>query len=154
MLKALVIFFGLLALCNAASSGYASNVTTVCQSQDELWGSEDLRKFYFCLDNEVIADECDPGTYFVNNATICGCLPSSMMKPSCVNLDATVPDCTGNSKLQPHAASDVASFYLCTNDGPLQLSCPDGKAFVDQDGYLGCFEWTQWRQLRDCVDGE
>jgi len=67
-----VIFFGLLALCNAASLGPrdTSNATVVCQSEDELWGGEDIRKFYFCLDGAVITDECDPGYYFVNNATI------------------------------------------------------------------------------------
>jgi len=64
-----VIFFGLLALCNAASLGPrdTSNATVVCQSEDELWGGEDIRKFYFCLDGAVITDECDPGYYFVNN---------------------------------------------------------------------------------------
>nr|AAL48729.1 RE16426p [Drosophila melanogaster] len=132
MLKALIIFFGILALGYAASVGTASDASEVCQSQDELWGGEDIRKFYFCLDGKVIADECDSGYYFVNNATISGCLPSDLMKPSCVNLDTKVPDCTGTSKLQPQAADDVASFYLCTSEGATLLSCPDGKAFVSR----------------------
>ncbi|XP_017079644.1 uncharacterized protein LOC108113562 [Drosophila eugracilis] len=153
MLKALLIFFGLLALTSAASVGTASNVTEVCQSEDELWGGEDIRKFYFCLNDKVIADECDSGYYFVNNATICGCLPAAQMNPSCVNLDAAKPDCTGISKTQPQPSADVASFYLCANDTATELACPDGKAFVNQDGYLGCFVWTQWRSLRNCTDG-
>uniref|UniRef100_A0A6P4EQZ9 Uncharacterized protein LOC108043301 n=2 Tax=Drosophila rhopaloa TaxID=1041015 RepID=A0A6P4EQZ9_DRORH len=152
MLKALVIFFGLLALSHAASVGTASNATEVCQSEDELWGGEDIRKFYFCLDGKVITDECDSGSYFVNNATVCGCLTSDLMKPSCVNMDIKVPDCTGASKMQPQACDDVASFYLCTSEGAKELPCPDGKAFVDQDGYLGCFDWSEWRSLRNCVD--
>lgn len=149
---ALIIFFGILTLGYAASVGTASDASEVCQSQDELWGGEDIRKFYFCLDGKVIADECDSGYYFVNNATISGCLPSDLMKPSCVNLDTKVPDCTGTSKLQPQAADDVASFYLCTSEGATLLPCPDGKAFVSQDGYLGCFAWSEWRSLRNCVD--
>ncbi|KAI8046739.1 uncharacterized protein LOC128256941 [Drosophila gunungcola] len=153
MLKALVIFFGLLALSHAASVGTASNATEVCQSEDEMWGGEDIRKFYFCLDGKVITDECDDGYYYVNNATISGCLPSEMMQASCVNLDIKVPDCSEASKMRPQACDDVASFYLCTSEGAKKLPCPEGKAFIDQDGYLGCFKWSVWRSLRNCTDG-
>ncbi|KAH8381822.1 hypothetical protein KR009_000447 [Drosophila setifemur] len=149
--KAFLICVGLLALIYAASLGDAADpATEVCQSEDELWGGEDIHRFYFCLDGQVMSDECDPGTYFVDNSTVSGCVPSDMMNPTCVNLDVKVPDCTGANKMQPQAADEVTNFYLCTSEGPKELSCEDGHAFVDSDGYLGCFNWTQWRNLRNC----
>ncbi|EDW45148.1 GM10166 [Drosophila sechellia] len=125
MLKAVIIFFGILALGYAASVGTASEV---CQSEDELWGGEDIRKFYFCLDGKVITDECDSGYYFVNNATFTGCLPADLMKPSCVNLNTKVLDCTRDpARCTPGSPDDVASFYLCTAEGATMLPVSDGK---------------------------
>ncbi|KAH8283930.1 hypothetical protein KR054_005430, partial [Drosophila jambulina] len=152
-LTALMIFFGLLALAIAASLGpLGSDVTTVCQSEDELWGDEDIRNFYFCVDGEVIADHCEEGYYFVNNATVSGCLPEDLMNPSCVNSVAKVPACTDGTQFQPQPASNLTNFYVCTNEGVKELPCASGKAFVDAGGYLGCFPWTQWRSLRNCSD--
>ncbi|KAH8375941.1 hypothetical protein KR200_010312, partial [Drosophila serrata] len=149
----LMIFFGLLALVFAASLGTTgSDVTTVCQSEDELWGSEDIRKFYFCLDGDVIADQCDEGYYFVNNATVSGCLREDLMNPSCVNSVAKVPTCTDGTQYQPQRAANLTNFYVCTSEGVLELPCAENKAFVDVGGYLGCFPWSQWRSLRNCTE--
>lgn len=148
-----MIFFGILALAIAASLGtIASDATTVCQSEDELWGGEDIRKFYFCLDGVVIEDECEEGHYFVNNATVSGCLPADLMNPSCVNKVTKEPACTDGTQFQPQPCSNLTNFYLCTSEGVQELPCARGKAFVDAGGYLGCLSWTQWRSLRNCTD--
>ncbi|KAH8294877.1 hypothetical protein KR018_003803, partial [Drosophila ironensis] len=155
MISALLIFIGLLALvlANAASLGGSEDPTTLeCQSEDELWGSPDLRKYYFCYEGKTVEVPCDDGAYFVKNETVYGCVQADLMNPACVNLNAKEPDCTGVSKKQPQACDDLSKFYLCTDDGVATLSCDEGKAFVDQDGYLGCFAWSQWRQLRNCPE--
>ncbi|XP_022212613.2 uncharacterized protein LOC111067671 [Drosophila obscura] len=148
MQKTLLIFLGVLAVCWSASVVEQQ----ACQSQDELWGGEDIRKFYFCINDQVIEDECDTGYYFVNNATYSGCLPAKLLNPQCVNLDAVEPDCKGLSAEQPQPCDTLTNFYLCTADGVTKMSCADNKAFVNQDGYLGCFPWAEWRLLRNCTD--
>ncbi|KRF99859.1 uncharacterized protein Dwil_GK13748 [Drosophila willistoni] len=117
-----------------------------------MWGDEDIRYFYFCEDNEVLEDECDKGYYYVNNATVSGCIPGADMNPNCVNLDATAPECEGENLKQPQVCETLTNFYLCPKEGAsaTELTCTEDKAFANQDGYLGCFTWAEWRKVRDC----
>ncbi|XP_053952128.1 uncharacterized protein LOC128859283 [Anastrepha ludens] len=127
--------------------------TTDCLYEDELWGTEDGTKFYYCLpdNSSAIIQSCPANTFFVRNETVTGCIPLSLMSSNCV-YNATVGSCTGENLKQPQPNLAPNKFYLCTSEGatPLALSCADGKAFVKQDGYLGCFDWSVWRQLRQC----
>ncbi|XP_037954543.1 uncharacterized protein LOC119685514 [Teleopsis dalmanni] len=154
MIKDTVIVAGLLALC-AAAVIYVDAQAQVegCLYENELWGSEDGTKFYFCLPgtNTAIEQSCAPNTFFVKNDTVSGCIPATSMDPNCVNLEP-VGSCVGDNLNQPQPSSDPTKYYLCTSENatPLQLQCPDNKAFVKQDGYLGCFEWSTWRDIRDC----
>ncbi|XP_034661288.1 uncharacterized protein LOC117896867 [Drosophila subobscura] len=152
MQKTLLIFLGILAVGWTASLGATGDDPVVCKYEDELWGGEDIRKFYFCIDGQVIEDWCDKDCYFVNNATFSGCLQANLLNPQCVNLDAAEPDCKGLSAWQPQPSASPNNFYLCTSEGAKELSCEQDKAFVNQDGYLGCFTWTTWRMLRNCTD--
>ncbi|XP_067630595.1 uncharacterized protein [Eurosta solidaginis] len=134
-------------------NGSSAANTTICKYQDQLWGSEDGTRFYFCLtiNNTAIEQKCPEETFFVRNATLTGCVPNDMMNPNCVN-NVVVGDCTGLNLQQPQPSTDPDKFYLCPSEGatPLLLSCAAGKGFIKQDGYLGCFNWTQWRVLRQC----
>ncbi|CAD6994207.1 uncharacterized protein LOC101460500 [Ceratitis capitata] len=126
---------------------------SVCKYEDELWGADDGLKFYFC-DSETktpVLQDCPDSTFFVRNETLTGCIPFSLMDPNCVYTVA-VGSCTGNNLKQPQPSSDPSKFYLCTAEGatPLLLPCTSGKAFVKQNGYLGCFDWADWRKLRNC----
>ncbi|EDW27990.1 GL27267 [Drosophila persimilis] len=150
---ALLIFLGLLGVCWSASLVGTTGDQEACLYEDEIWGGEDIRKFYFCISGEVYEDTCDTDYYFVRNATYSGCLPAALMNPQCVNLDAVEPDCEGISAEQPQPTDLLNQYYLCTDDGVKQLSCGEDKAFINQDGYLGCFPWTQWRTLRNCSEG-
>ncbi|XP_014098371.3 uncharacterized protein [Bactrocera oleae] len=124
-----------------------------CLYQDELWGTVDGTKFYFCDKdtNTSIIQDCPDETFFVRNETLTGCIPVALMDPNCI-YNIEVGNCTGINVQQPQASSDPTKFYLCTSEGatPLLLPCADGKAFVKQNGYLGCFDWTEWRALRNC----
>ncbi|XP_011195451.2 uncharacterized protein LOC105220700 [Zeugodacus cucurbitae] len=124
-----------------------------CKYQDELWGAEDGTTFYFCEKdtNSAVLQTCPEETFFVRNATLTGCIPNALMDPNCVSTIEVGP-CSGINLKQPQSSSEPTKFYLCTSEGatPLLLDCPEGKAFVKQDGYLGCFDWTEWRAIRNC----
>lgn len=121
-----------------------------------MWGSQDGTKFYFCLPGTDMAIEqnCPVNTFFVKNATVCGCLPLDRVDSNCIYLDSTEPVCTGNALRQPQASSDPTKYYFCPGEGatPITMSCAEGKAFVEQDGYLGCLDWSLWRDVRDCPE--
>lgn len=132
------------------------NLIEGCLSETELWGSADGTKFYFCLGGDVALEQsCDSGTFFVKNATVSGCVPIDLVSDNCI-YHTEPPSCTGESVTQPQPHQDPTKFYLCPATGaePLVLTCLDNKAFVNQDGYLGCFEWSQWRGIRGCPDNE
>ncbi|EDW16581.2 uncharacterized protein Dmoj_GI10606 [Drosophila mojavensis] len=142
---------------SCAASLYLDEVSTTtvpatCLFEDEMWGDEDIRKFYFCFDNVPILSECEEGYYFVKNATDSGCLPAKLMNPACVNLDVTVGPCTGNNLLQPQVSEVLTNFWLCREEGaaPVELTCPEDQVFIKQDGYLGCFDWQTYRSVRGC----
>ncbi|KAH8326062.1 hypothetical protein KR067_000507, partial [Drosophila pandora] len=146
-----LIFAGLLVLAYVAQAIADDSDTSKCQSENELWGGEDIRKYYFCLNGAVISNTCQGGTYFVNNGTVSGCIDAASITPSCVNLDVSEPDCTGSNAYYPQPCDDPAQYYLCTNDGPKQMTCLNDDAFVSHEGYLGCTTWSQWRKLRNCT---
>ncbi|XP_017092716.2 uncharacterized protein [Drosophila bipectinata] len=152
MQKGYLIFAGLLVLAYAAMTiADDESLTSVCQSEDELWGGPDIRKYYFCLNGAVISNDCDPGTYFVNNATVSGCLAGNLINSSCVNSDVSEPDCTGSNAYYPQPCEDPSQYYLCTDDGPKQLTCWNSGAFVNHEGYLGCTTWSEWRKISNCT---
>ncbi|XP_061396473.1 uncharacterized protein LOC133332108 [Musca vetustissima] len=158
MIKVTLLLGSLLVLTAAAAVVKINerNVVQGCKSENELWGSDDGTKFYFCLgDNMALEQDCDPGTFFVKNATVSGCVPVDLVDDKCI-YHTEPPSCIGESVTQPQPHEDPTKFYLCPASGaePLVLSCTDNKAFVSQDGYLGCFDWTQWRQIRGCVNDE
>ncbi|XP_036325343.1 uncharacterized protein LOC118738513 [Rhagoletis pomonella] len=154
---AFAILMCLLALTTAAIvplDDSDADESVACKYTDEVWGAEDGTKFYFCLpdNNTAILQSCPDNTFFVRNATVTGCIPNSLMDPNCVT-DVEVGACSGEDLKQPQpCSSNPNKFYLCTSEGaePVLLNCPDGKAFVKQDGYLGCFDWSRWRELRQC----
>lgn len=144
-------------LCSAAVINVKDergNLVKGCKSESELWGSADGTKFYFCIgDDMAIEQSCDPGTFFVKNATVSGCVPLDEVDDNCV-YHVEAPVCEGEALKRPRPHEDPTLFYLCTAEGaePAVLSCFDEQAFVDQNGYLGCFDWSIWRKIRECED--
>ncbi|XP_030371645.1 uncharacterized protein LOC115625631 [Scaptodrosophila lebanonensis] len=124
-----------------------------CLSENEAWADPDINQFNFCYNGEKQSLSCDKNTYFVNNGTVAGCIPADEMSPNCVNEDITVGPCEGANLYQPQPSKTIGNFWLCVEEGadPIELSCESGKAFVEKDGYMGCFEWDEWRTIRDCV---
>ncbi|XP_023290974.2 uncharacterized protein LOC111674563 [Lucilia cuprina] len=154
MIKVTLLLGAILVLCTAAviKTAEERNLVEGCESEDELWGSEDGTKFYFCIgDNMAIEQSCEPDTFFVKNATVSGCVPLDEVADSCVYHVEPEP-CEGINLLQPQPHTDPTMFYLCTESGadPVALPCPDNNAFAKQDGYLGCFDWAMWRKIRGC----
>lgn len=142
-------------LCSAAVIQTSdSGVIEGCESETQLWGSPDGTKFRFCIGDDIALElPCDPNTFFVKNATVCGCIPLDQVADDCV-YHVSAPTCEGQNLKQPQPHQDPTKYWLCPSSGakPVELSCPANKAFVNQNGYLGCFEWTQWRSIRGCVD--
>ncbi|XP_030573348.1 uncharacterized protein LOC115771674 [Drosophila novamexicana] len=158
-----LIFLGLLALSSATnlyteaeeSTSDPTDTTTapeVCLYERQPWATVNPSQYYICVDNKPKITNCNEGYYFVKNATLSGCIPAKKMDPNCVNLDVTVGPCTGINLKQPQASQVLTNFWLCTeeNAAPVELTCLDDKAFVKQEGYLGCFDWALWRALRGC----
>lgn len=133
-------------------SAGASEVPEVCLYQSQTWGVPNVGKFNFCVDGKPKLTECNENSYYVRNETLNGCVPAAKMDPNCVNLDVNVGDCTGINLKQPQPSDTLTNFYLCTaeNQDPVELTCLDDKAFLKEKGYLGCFDWTFWRELREC----
>lgn len=128
------------------------NIKEGCLSETELWGSPDGKKFYFCLgNNKSYEDNCPPDTFFVNNATISGCIPFDLVADNCIS-HSVAPPCNGTSLHQPQPHIDPSKFYYCIAKGvEAQVgNCPNGKAFINENGWLGCLEWTLWRKQRGC----
>ncbi|KAL7728770.1 hypothetical protein ACLKA6_004134 [Drosophila palustris] len=123
-----------------------------CVYATQAWGVPNVRQLAFCLDGQERVTECNEDEYFVSNDKISGCVPADIISPNCVNLDVTVGPCTGSNLKQPQISESLTGFWFCEEEGaaPVELSCGTGKAFLKQDGYMGCFEWTQWRELRGC----
>ncbi|KAM8706237.1 hypothetical protein ACLKA7_010503 [Drosophila subpalustris] len=123
-----------------------------CVYATQAWGVPDVRQLAFCLDGQERLTECNEDEYFVSNDEISGCVPADIISPNCVNLDVTVGPCTGINLKQLQISESLTGFWFCEEEGaaPVELFCENGKAFLKQDGYMGCFEWTQWRKLRGC----
>ncbi|XP_075149022.1 uncharacterized protein LOC142222657 [Haematobia irritans] len=155
MVKDSLLFASILVLAAAVVIHiHAQSIIEGCVSETELWGSVDGTKFYFCLgDNMALEQSCDPGTFFVKNTTVAGCVPVADVDDKCIYHDGP-PTCTGESLYQPQPHEMPNNFYLCTMNGaePQVMKCPDEKAFVNQNGYLGCFDWSNWREIRGCVN--
>lgn len=144
----------ILVLCTAAviKTSEKHNLVEGCKSETELWGSADGTKFYFCIgDNMAIEQSCDPDTFFVKNATVSGCVPLDEVADNCIYHIEPQP-CEGINIMQPQPHPDPSKYYMCPSAGAVLvvLPCPNDKAFVKQNGYLGCFEWTMWRTIRGC----
>ena len=155
MVKAALLLAALLTLSPALVLSF--NQVEGCRYKDGMWGSEDGTKFYFCLPgtDTAIEQSCRKNTFFVNNAKVTGCIPLKMVDPNCVYQSDVEPQpCKGVNLIQPQPSSVPTNYYVCVAEGatPVKLTCPAGKAFVKQDGYLGCFEWKQWRKIRNCPE--
>ncbi|KAM7360142.1 uncharacterized protein ACRADG_003600 [Cochliomyia hominivorax] len=155
MIKVTLILGAILVLCSAAviKTVDNSNIVEGCVSETEIWGSEDGTKFYFCIgDNQALEQTCEPGTFFVKNATVSGCVPVGEVADNCI-YHVKVEPCEGENVVMPQVHPEPTKYYLCLNEGaePLALTCPQNKAFLKQDGYLGCFEWKKWRSVRGCA---
>ncbi|XP_034486955.1 uncharacterized protein LOC117791342 [Drosophila innubila] len=123
-----------------------------CLYPTRAWGVPDLREFAFCKDGVAQVTQCNEDEYYVSNDLVSGCLPADKMDPQCVNLDITVGPCTGKNLLQPQPSETLTNFWFCEKEGaePVECTCEQNKAFLKQGGYLGCFEWPEWRKLRGC----
>ncbi|XP_013108336.1 uncharacterized protein LOC106087739 [Stomoxys calcitrans] len=134
----------------------AQNLVQGCKYENELWPSDDGTKFYLCVGDDLALEQsCEPNTFFVKNSTVAGCVPLSEVDGNCI-YHVGPPTCTGISLSQPQPHELPTNFYLCPVSGgePLVMTCPDQKAFVNQDGYLGCFTWPSWREIRGCTNDE
>ncbi|EDV90630.1 GH14073 [Drosophila grimshawi] len=140
------------ATVNPTTPATGTTVPAKCLYQSMTWAAEDLRKYYWCLNDKPRLSTCKEDYYYVNNATVSGCIPAAKMNPACVNLDIAVGPCEGINLKQPQASYILTNFWLCTEAGaePVELTCVEDKAFIKQDGYLGCFDWATWRSLRSC----
>ncbi|KAH8417775.1 hypothetical protein KR222_005749, partial [Zaprionus bogoriensis] len=123
-----------------------------CHFETQTWGIPNVNDFGFCLNGRARYTQCNENHYYVDNEEMSGCIPVESMDPNCVNSDVTVGACTGINLKQPQESEVLTNFWLCTaeNAEPIELSCLDDKAFLNKDGYLGCFDWTWWRELRGC----
>ncbi|KAH8408451.1 hypothetical protein KR215_005698, partial [Drosophila sulfurigaster] len=124
-----------------------------CVYETQTWGVPQLNAFKFCVDGEVKTTTCIANHYYVSNDKVSGCIPAADVDPLCIDTTITAPVCTGNNLRQMQRSSSLTSYYLCTAEGaqPDLLPCLNGKVFANNNGYLGCFDWPQWRTASGCV---
>ncbi|KAH8381496.1 hypothetical protein KR093_006868, partial [Drosophila rubida] len=123
-----------------------------CVYASQTWGTSTLNAFKFCVDGVTLSSTCIANHYYVSNSTISGCVPAAQMDPQCIDVTLKPPVCTGNNLRQMQRSSVITQFYICESENaePTVINCPDGKIFANNNGWLGCFEWEQWRIASGC----
>ncbi|XP_062124148.1 salivary glue protein Sgs-3 isoform X2 [Drosophila sulfurigaster albostrigata] len=135
-----------------AAPGGTTVTPETCVYETQTWGVPQLNAFKFCVNGEVKTTTCIANHYYVSNAKVSGCIPAADVDPLCIDTTIKAPVCTGNNLRQMQRSSSLTSYYLCTAEGaqPDLLPCLNGKVFANNNGYLGCFDWPQWRTASGC----
>ncbi|KAH8312086.1 hypothetical protein KR044_009320, partial [Drosophila immigrans] len=123
-----------------------------CVYPSQTWGAPQLNGFNFCVESLTLSTTCIANHYYVSNSTLSGCVPADEMNPKCIDVTIKPPVCTGNSVKQMQRSATLTEYYLCEyeNAEPIILTCPDKKLFANNDGWLGCFDWEDWRIASGC----
>ncbi|KAH8381621.1 hypothetical protein KR093_009541, partial [Drosophila rubida] len=148
------IFLGLLALGQAASISTNDDETAAdpCVSESYTWGTPALNEFKLCVNGAAFTIECNPNFYYVQNSTIAGCVPASLLDSKCIDVNIQPPVCSISKLHQMLRSNTLTHFYVCEslNAEPELLPCPDGKVFAENNEYAGCFDWVKWREVSGC----
>lgn len=120
------------------------NVNTVGVSAPNPF---DRTSYYYCSflgtnETEVLTLQCAPGTGFVDNNEVIGCV--SWREWTCTYKgEAQQNQCCSSANTR---CSDVnpTVYWQCENGTSQAKQCPNGFGFIDYNGLASCIFWDQW----------
>ncbi|KAL5283605.1 hypothetical protein ACFFRR_006080 [Megaselia abdita] len=112
----------------------------------------DRTEYYYCKAlGTGLLTKCPPGTGFVRNNEVVGCVNWREWNCTYKGSDLGINCCTSSNTRCSDQNPEV--YWQCQDGSSTPVNCPDGMGFFDYNGVASCLFWDQWFNVCEEIQG-